>query len=130
MSRKTARISVFKLVFEYVINEEYNELSLQNALEETEDGDDKLYITTTYTGIVHEYQSIKDEIEKYAKGFSIDRVFPVDLAILVLAIYEIKYNKDIPFNVSVNEALNISKVYSTEKSTQYINGILKNFKKE
>lgn len=130
MSRKTARISVFKLIFEYVVNEEYNELSLQNALDEAENDDDRLYISTTYSGVLHQYKDIKSEVEKYANGFSIDRVFPVDLAILILAIYEIKNVKEIPFNVSVNEALNISKAYSTEKSTQYINGILKNFKKD
>lgn len=129
MSRKTARISVFKLVFEYLTNREFNELSLANFLDEAESEDDKMYITTTYTGITHHCEEILDEIEKYSEGFKIDRIFSVDLAILILAVYEIKYIPEIPFNVSVNEALNISKAYSTEKSTQFINGILKNFKK-
>lgn len=130
MSRKSARTAVFKLVFEYGTNKEFNETSLENFLQEAENDDDKMYISTTYTGITKQYEQLKEEISSFAKGFSADRIYPVDLAILIVAVYEIKNIAQIPYSVSVNEALNISSAYATEKSTKFINGILKNFKKE
>ena len=56
-------------------------------------------------------------------------MYKVDLAILVVAVYEIKNEKEIPVAVSINEALNLAKKYSTEKSAGFINGVLANFAK-
>ena len=62
---------------------------------------------------------IKDNTE----GYELDRIYKVDLAILVLAVYEIKY-QDTPKNVVVNEAVELSKKYSTDKSYSFVNGVL------
>ena len=66
---------------------------------------------------------MSDIIDQYAGSFAYERLYKVDLSILLLATYEILYT-DIPFKVSVNEAVELAKTYSTEKSAAYINGIL------
>jgi transcription antitermination protein NusB len=58
------------------------------------------------------------------KGWKINRISKVDLSILRLSIYEISFMDDIPFNVSVNEAVELAKKYSGEDSGSFINGIL------
>ena len=57
-------------------------------------------------------------------GWTIDRLSRVTLAILRLCVYEIKYLDDIPSSVSVNEAVEIAKVYDTEEAPAFINGVL------
>jgi len=63
-------------------------------------------------------------IEPHLKKWAIDRLPKVDLAILRVAVYEIKYCDDIPQGVSINEAVDIAKEYSAETSGKYINGVL------
>ena len=67
------------------------------------------------------------EYKSTAEKFAIDRLFKVDLAILLLALYEIKFVESVPFKVSVDEAISLAKKYSTEKSAKYINGVLAKF---
>ena len=75
--------------------------------------------------------SVIDEIiSKYSIGWKIDRISKVALSILRLAIYEIKFIDDIPSKVSVNEAVELAKVFGLEKDAAYINGLLGSFVKE
>jgi len=127
MSRSLARESVFKLVFEYIFGKEKNEEFLSEILEEEGNSDEVGYIQEVYNGVINHYNELIEDINKHLDSFKLERVFKVDLAILLVAVYEIKYIKAIPNLVSVNEALNLAKKYSTEKSNLFINGILKNF---
>ncbi|RCX16801.1 NusB antitermination factor [Anaerobacterium chartisolvens] len=63
-------------------------------------------------------------MEKYSKGWKINRISRVDISILRLSIYEIGFRDDIPFNVSINEAVELAKKYSNEEAGAFINGIL------
>lgn len=127
MSRSAARESVFKLIFEYVFNKEKNEEFLSEIVEDDNNKAESGYIEEVYNGVINHYDELLDEIKEVSSSFRIERIFKVDLAILLVALYEIKYIESIPNIVSVNEALNLSKTYSTEKSNAFINGILKNF---
>lgn len=122
MSRSNAREAVFKLVFEYVFNiDEDNEL-LSEIVEENKS--EESYIREVYHGIIQNYDELCGFISENSEGFAFDRIYKVDLAILLVALYEIKYMKSIPVKVSINEALNLAKSYSTENSNKFINGIL------
>ena len=122
MSRSNAREAVFKLIFEYVFNKEENYDLLAETIEEIKE--EESYIREVYSGIISHYDDICEYISNTSIGFSFDRIFKVDLAILLVAVYEIKYIDSIPVKVSINEALNLAKNYSTEKSNKFINGIL------
>lgn len=127
MSRSYARESTFKLVFEYIFNKQKNVDMLAEFLEEENNKPEVGYINEVYNGIIAHYDELINEIKNVSTSFKIDRIYKVDLAILLVALYELKYLKSIPNKVSVNEALNLAKLYSTEKSNIYINGILSNF---
>lgn len=127
MSRIETRDALFKLVFEYCMMREKNELNIEDLCENLKV--EREYLGKAYNGIIEHFDELKEEISKYTKGFSIERVFKVDLALLIVAVYEIKYEPNIPTAVSINEALNLAKKYSTEKSAKFINGVLANFAK-
>lgn len=128
MSRVISREETFKLIFEFCTTGESNDLTV-NELVEGNNEVDVDYVKQVYYGVVEKFEELKNDIAGVSKSFSVDRIFKVDFALLLLALYEIKYMPEIPNAVSVNEVLNLSKRYSTEKSFSYINGILANFVK-
>ena len=123
MSRKTAREQVFKLIYERCVEGEPNSFSLDLTLEKCDD-DDALFIRKLYAGINEKYAYLQRIIERYSKGFTFERIFKIECGLLMLASYEILYIDDIPVAASVNEALELAKKYSTDKSVSFINGVL------
>lgn len=126
MSRRDARDIGFKLVFSYSFDKEENNEVLEEYLASV-DADDGAYIKEIYKGVTSHYDELVEDVSKHADKFEIDRIYKVDLAILLLAVYEIKYMEQVPFKVSVDEAVNLAHKYSTEKSGKFINGILSKF---
>ena len=126
MSRRDARDIGFKLVFSYSFDKEENNEVLEEYLASV-DADDGAYIREVYKVVTSHYDELVEEVSKHADKFEIDRIYKVDLAILLLAVYEIKYMEQVPFKVSVDEAVNLAHKYSTEKSGKFINGILSKF---
>lgn len=123
MGRLETREQLFKLVFEYVLIKEKDNDYIEELKEENPKIDIS-YLENSYNGIIEKYDSLVDEISALSKGYNKDRIYKVDLALLLVALYEIKYIESIPVAVSINEALNLAKKYSTEKSSGFINGIL------
>ncbi|MDD4316162.1 MAG: transcription antitermination factor NusB [Clostridia bacterium] len=124
MSRKVARESVYKLVFEYLFSKKPNRRTF-DILSSAELADvDKKYMLEAYGGIMEKYDTLIAEIEELSEGFSLERIFMPDLAALLLALYEMHYMPDIPHSVSIAEAVELVKRYSTDKSNQYVNGVL------
>ena len=126
MSRKESREKLFQLVFEFCFTGSVNNDSLQNALSETNDETEKKYISDIYFGIAEKYSELAGEIVEKTTGFSLERLFKIDLAIMLVSVYEMRYY-NIPAAVSINEAVNIAKKYSTDKSANFVNGVLAGF---
>ena len=126
MSRRDARDVAFKLIFSYTFDQMRNPEALEEYTVQMV-ADDKAYVIEVYNGVIDKYEELIRDVSSNAKNFEINRIFKVDLAVLLLAIYEIKYINDIPFKVSVDEAITLAKKYSTEKSGKYINGVLSKF---
>ena len=79
-------------------------------------------------GIIEYSAEIDDKIMSLAKNWDFGRIAKIDLAILRLAAYELLYRKDIPPVVTINEAIDLSKEYSTAESRRFVNGILDKLK--
>ena len=79
-------------------------------------------------GTIENVEVIDGHINEHANNWTFDRIAKVDLAILRLAIYELLYRTDIPPIVSINEAIDLSKVFSNPDSKRFINGILDKMK--
>jgi N utilization substance protein B len=125
MSRKVAREKTFQLAFEYAFIKQQNPLTLEDflLLEKIEE-EDKNYIRNTYNGLVKHYDEILTVLERNLKNYTLGRIYKVDLAILLLAIYEMKWAKETAPSIIINEAVELAKKYSTEKSFSFINGVL------
>lgn len=133
MKRAMARELCMKILYEMSMQKKYDRDILNYYLEsESEQLDEQReYVTTAVTSFLEKIVEVDALIEQYAIGWHVDRLAKVDLAILRLAITEMQYIDDIPKNVSINEALELAKKYSTEESSPFINGILdKLIKKE
>lgn len=129
MSRKLARDWLFKLTFELCFQDQSDVLYGEFLNDENVDEDNKKFVKDIYSGIVEQKSELQTEISKYLKGFTIERVFKVDLAILILAFYEIK-NKTSDAKLVVNEAVELAKKYSTPKSYSFINGVIASYIKD
>lgn len=81
-------------------------------------------------GALEHIEVIDAVILQYARNWDFRRIAKIDLAILRLAIYEMLYRLDIPPVVSINEAIDLSKLFSIEDAKRFINGILDQFKSE
>lgn len=125
MSRSTAREHLFQLTFEQLFSEDKNDVTLEAYLMDASLTDsDKLYVRKVYDGIYTHLDELKGIVAKYSNGFNIDRIYKPDLAAMIVSVYEMKYVPEVPAAVSINEAVELVKRYSTEKSKSYVNGVL------
>ena len=133
MKRSAIRELAFRLIYSLEIQksedlEEQVELYLE--CNEVEENEAKEYIRDAILGIKENINDIQGLIEKNLKAdWKIDRISKIDLSLLKLAIYEIKYKK-IPYKVAINECLELSKKYGEESSKNFVNGILASVVKE
>ena len=88
------------------------------------------YSAQLYEAFVQHREVIDAEIEKNSIRWKTQRMPAVDLSILRLALTEIRYIDTIPVSVSINEAVNLAKKFSTDRSSSFINGVLGNAVKE
>ena len=122
MSRKKSREYVFRLVFEKFFHEPDIELEFTDEDFVFTD-EDKKFANLLIGGINEHYNELIDIVKDNTVGYELERIYKVDLAILVLAVYEIKFT-DTPSNIVINEAVELSKKYSTDKSYSFVNGVL------
>lgn len=128
MGRKKAREGTMQLLFQMASTEDYEEDNLEIYLNNFEfDEKEELYIKDAIFKIVENLSFIDENIEKHLEGWSIYRLAKVDLSVLRIAVYEILYRDDIPLEVSINEAIEITKKYSKEDSFKFVNGVLGGF---
>ncbi len=91
---------------------------------------DKEYIRNKVQGILMRLPEIDNEFKNHSTGWDISRIGRAELAILRLAVYEIKFDEDIPVKVAVNEAVELAKKYCDDNAYVFVNGILSTVMKE
>ena len=99
----------------------YIEPELGNGIKEA----DLKLINDKVEDIREHIADIDDTLNTCMEGWKTTRLSKVDLTILRLAVYEIRYDDHIPFKVSVNEAVELAKKYGTDKSSGFVNGVLR-----
>lgn len=82
------------------------------------------YIKSVLDGVSDNREGIDKIIEENLQNWKLNRISKVNLTILRLGVYEIAYNSDVPNRVALNEALELAKIYSDEKSVSFINAVL------
>lgn len=125
--RGYAREVAFCKIYTYIMSESFEpEFSQFDSSKLTEE--DLAFATKIVEGVIEHKEEIDGIIAELSKSFKLSRIYRLDLAILELAIFEMKY-MDTPHPVVINECVTIIKDYSTEKSVNFVNGILAQFER-
>lgn len=130
MKRRELREHVFELLFRVEFNRqeemgEQTSLFVEDMKEEQEvRPEDEAYISGKYAAIVEKLPQIDAMLDQASRGWKTSRMGKVELTILRLAVYEMKYDEDIPEKVAINEAVELSKKFGGDDSPAFINGVL------
>ena len=131
MNRRSLREQVFKLLFRVEFNEkEEMEEQCHLFLEHEEvvmTEEEETHIVEKYKAIHEQLEEIDAMINEKAKGWNTDRMGKVDLTVIRLAVYEMKYDETIPDGVAINEAVELAKMYGQDESAGFVNGVLAKF---
>lgn len=127
MTRREIRELVFKMVFrvEFHSQDEIPEqLRLFMGELEAAGDTDRAYIEHKVEDIIDHMEELDRIIDGSATGWKTARMAKVDLTLIRLAVYEIRYEEDIPTGVAINEAVELAKLYGEENSAAFVNGVL------
>lgn len=127
MTRREIRELIFQMAFrvEFHTQEELTQqmhLFLDSLGEASEK--DRAYIEQKVTDIFTHLEEIDAIIDGSATNWKTSRMAKVELTLLRLAVYEIKFEEDIPTGVAINEAVELAKAYGEENSASFVNGVL------
>ena len=134
MSRRDARTAAVKILFGYSFSvTDGSPDSIEKLIEEyMQDFDDSeggaaeeyIYLCDVVRGTVSHIDEIDSLIKDCLKGWTFERLGKTDIAVMRVAVYEMKYRDDIPESISINEAVEIAKKYCDDESPSFINGVL------
>ena len=127
MIRSELREHIFKTLFQIEFNEtEEMPDRLQYYLDTIGDAKekDKEYIRQKYEAVVSHVKEIDALLNEAARGWKTSRMNKVDLTILRLAVYEMRWDEDVPGKVAINEAVELAKRFGGEGSSSFVNGVL------
>lgn len=133
MKRREQRECIFQLLFRLEFNgqeemPEQTELFVEDMEEEHAPGErDKTYILEKYANVVERLPEIDPMLEKASEGWKLSRMGKVELTVLRLAVYEMKYDEDIPEKVAINEAVELSRKFGGDEAPAFVNGVLAKF---
>ena len=130
MTRRQLRENVFQLLFRMEFHDT-EELTEQLALFDEEFSQmseaDKDYITEKCKAIMEMIPELDAAINEKTTGWKTTRMGKVDLTLLRLAVYEILKEEELPTKVAINEAVELAKIYGTDDSKSFVNGVLAKF---
>ncbi len=130
MKRREQRECIFQLLFRVEFNRqeempEQADLYLDDIREEqTVKEKDEAYILEKYSRIVEELPKIDAMLDEASKGWKISRMGKVELTVLRLAVYEMKFDEDIPEKVAINETVELARKFGGDDAPAFINGVL------
>ncbi len=131
MTRRTAREWAMQFLFQMDFNPDDTEHALTLFWKDrVSDGKIKQFTEDLIHGVLANLETIDSLIQRYADHWDITRMGAVDRNIIRLALYEMLFRLDIPPIVSINEAVDIAKQFSSRESGKFVNGILDRAKKD
>lgn len=123
--RRLSRELALKVLFQIDLVNTNMEEALKYNFESNELSKEvKEFTIVLVRGVISNLAEIDKEIRSYTNNWSLERITNIDRNILRIAIYEILYINNIPKSVSINEAVELAKKYSTKSSFSFVNGVL------
>ena len=132
LTRRDIREKALHSLFQISANEGLTiDQAIQQALTSEDELQDEVevvevpkYLDLVVTGVLQNQAIIDEKIQANLENWSMNRLAKTDLIIMRVAIFEMLYVTDVPGRVALNEALEITKLYSDEKSRKFVNGVL------
>ncbi|MBR5110520.1 MAG: transcription antitermination factor NusB [Clostridia bacterium] len=124
MARKSARAAAVQMVFENMLGGDGGEETLRGLIEFNPQEDDQRYIDEILSGVEQNAEALDASIEKCLKGWTLDRIAKVDLAVLRVAAWELNHAGDTPDAVVINEAVAIAQKFDSPTAGKFVNGVL------
>lgn len=129
MSRRAAREVIFKTLFELDLNSGLDQETALQTAKDAHQNDltkkDNAYIEKVLQGIEKNREAIDNAISESSPAWKLSRMGGVDRAILRLATYEMKFlQEEITANIVMNEAVELAKIYGSDESKRFVNGVL------
>ena len=129
--RRNAREAVYKLLFSIQFNDKFDDnykLFIYN--EENLSGDDVEFANLLLSKFFENEAFVNETISNLSKGYKLERIYSTDKCALQLAITEMTFLEGIPSIVTISEAMELIRKYSTKDSPNFVNGILAEYKKQ
>ncbi len=123
MARPIAREAAMQLVFEQLFGGDGETQVLVDLIDYVPGESDRAYIDAVAAGVKEHAADLDAQIAACLRGWTLQRLSRVDWAILRLSVYEMKY-ASLPAAVSINEAVELTRKYSSESSCAFVNGVL------
>ncbi|MFP7226662.1 transcription antitermination factor NusB [Bacillus altitudinis] len=127
MKRRTAREKALQTLFQIDVSNIDPKEAITHALDEQES--DPFFEELVF-GVLEQKDKLDDTISQHLVNWKLDRIANVDRAILRLSVYEMVYQEDIPVSVSMNEAIELAKLFGDDKAPKFVNGVLSNIKND
>ena len=124
MNRRETRERAVELIFEASFHNFENPQLIYDTAKTVREFEDNDYVRTLVFGISENYSLIDEKIGECAKGWKTARISRMILSIMRLAVYEMLFSDDVPFNVAINEAIELTKEYAFDESPAFVNGVL------
>ncbi len=127
MSRKISRDKALEILYGMEISKDTPKEAIENFYENYEENIKDVsreYLEMVINGVYDNKESLDKIIEAKLQNWKLNRISKVNLSILRISIYEMKYVDDVPERVALNEAIDLTKKYSDEKSSAFVNGVL------
>lgn len=127
MTRREIREHIFLMLFRkdfHEATELTEQMELYIAELETPSLEEYTYLTNRFQTVVSHLEEIDQILSEAASGWKLNRMNKVDLTILRLAVYEMKFDEDVPVKVAINEAVEMAKTFGGDESPSFVNGVL------
>ena len=124
MNRRQEREEAFLMLFESEFDKSRSAEEIYEGASEAREVEESAYVRQVLSGVMEHKEELDKLISKYSHGWRRERLSHVAGATLLLACYEMLYMEDIPFRVSINEALELMKKYDEDKARVFVNGVL------
>lgn len=130
MTRREAREEAFLMLFEAAFQPQKDPEEIYALATEVRDIPENEYIHNVFFGVLGERDAIDAMIARHSNGWKPDRLSFAAISVLRLSVYEMLHSKDVPANVSLNEAVELIKKYDDPKARAFVNGVLNAIKNE
>ncbi len=127
MTRREIREHIFLMLFRkdfHEAEELKEQIELYISTLEKPTIEEHAYLTSRLSSVVENLTEIDDILSEVSSGWKLNRMGKVDLTILRLAVYELRFDEDIPAKVAINEAVELAKKFGGDESPSFVNGVL------